>query len=150
MPVVRHENGFKPSCPSSQDEDEGFGDWTQKMEKSRRQALEEHVKAKEGGTNSRQGGPLIGTKIGTEAPPVEQVDEEEQVSKGSMSRRMYGQEILKREERINDRKEKVQEGHRNEDTGPGMTEVKDPTAHQRDKVPRRMEVFSYFINCKLL
>nr|XP_023662090.1 lymphocyte-specific protein 1-like [Paramormyrops kingsleyae] len=131
---ILHEIGFKPSCPSSQDEDEGFGDWTQKMEKSRRRDLEEHGMAKEGGTNSRQGGPLIGRKIGTEAPPAEQVDEEEQVSKGSMSRRVHGQEILKRVERINDRKEKVQEGHRNEDTEPGMTEGKDPRAHQKEKV----------------
>ncbi|XP_048886146.1 lymphocyte-specific protein 1-like isoform X2 [Brienomyrus brachyistius] len=129
---ILHENVFKPSCPSSQDEDEGFGDWTQKMEKSRRRDLEEHVMAKEGGTDSRQGGSLIEQKSGTETPTVEQV--EQQVSKGSMSRRRYGPEILKREERMNNRKEKVQDGHRNEDIEPGMTGEKDPRAEQREKV----------------
>ncbi|XP_048886149.1 caldesmon, smooth muscle-like isoform X5 [Brienomyrus brachyistius] len=86
---ILHENVFKPSCPSSQDEDEGFGDWTQKMEKSRRRDLEEHVMAKEGGTDSRQGGSLIEQKSGTETPTVEQ--EGGQTDKGTHDQEVTSQ-----------------------------------------------------------
>ncbi|XP_072525631.1 uncharacterized protein lsp1a isoform X2 [Salminus brasiliensis] len=147
------ESELKPSCPGALEEDEGFSDWSQRLERGRRARQEENGPKEEdlevertmnGATNR---GEKIGTNILTRQHKARyEVEEEEEyrpVKKSSEKRMQFGERPSSfRDREAEEWKEEVTVvGKRQDDDPRPQAEVKVKERRQEVKVSYTSKVF---------
>ncbi|KAG9281113.1 non-muscle caldesmon-like isoform X2 [Astyanax mexicanus] len=141
-----YHSGLKPSSPGGLEEDEGFSDWTQRLERDRRARQEENGPREEdlevertmNGATKRED--KISSSVLTQPLKAQyQVEEEEEyqpVKKSSVKRMQFG-------ERQSSFKDKEAEEWKEEVTRINKRQEEDPRPHAEEKVKRQEVKVSY-------